>query len=60
LRVKIKIILKALWLIGIQEPQPLPKANVTNKEDVDILSCYSPEVIIRAKNIWAVHVNNGL
>jgi len=48
---------EALKRIGIEDPLPLPKNNITSKESEDFLSYYSPKSIIRAKKVYGIYMN---
>lgn len=47
---------EALNLIGIENPQPLPKKNITGSRTRDYISYYSPEAVIRAKKIFGPYM----
>ena len=47
---------EALRRIGIHNPLPLLKANTTNKNKADFISCYSTKSIVRAKKVFGIYM----
>ncbi len=47
---------RALKMIGISDPKPLPRKNVTSYRDRDFSTYYSPEAIDRAKKVFGLYM----